>query len=118
MAELLEDRSLIQIGSEGCYRNRHFLVIGRIQLRYEAGIWNEWHILFDDGRTAWLAEAGGELVVSAQVAVSDPLPAFETLQPEMSVSLDGRVFTVTNLATARCISGQGSCRSGSPQATT
>jgi ribosomal protein S27E len=107
MAELLEDRSLIQIGSEGYYRNRHFLVIGRIQLRYEAGIWNEWHILFDDGRTAWLAEAGGELVVSAQVAVSDPLPAFETLQPEMSVSLDGRVFTVTNLATARCISGQG-----------
>ena len=107
MAELLEDSSLIQIGSEGTFRKRHFLVIGRIQLNYQSGIWNEWHILFDDGRSAWLAEAAGEWVVSAQVAVSDPLPAFATLTPEMLVTVDGRSFTVTDLQTARCISGQG-----------
>jgi hypothetical protein len=65
------------------------------------------HVLFDDGRTAWLAEAAGEWLVSAQVAVSDPLPAFAALAPEMPVILDGRTFTVSNLVTARCISGQG-----------
>jgi hypothetical protein len=107
MAELLEDRSPIQIGSTGTFRKHPFTVIGRIQLQYEAGIWNEWHILFDDGRTAWLAEAAGEWLVSAQVAVSDPLPAFAALVPEMPVILDGRTFTVSNLVTARCISGQG-----------
>ena len=107
MAELLEDSSLIRIGSEGRFRQRHFAVVGRIQLQYESGVWNEWHILFDDGRSAWLAEASGELVVSAQVAVRDPLPAFATLVPEMPVTLDGRRFIVTDLATARCIAGEG-----------
>ena len=107
MADLLEDRSRIQIGSEGVFRGRHFAVIGRIQLQYAAGLWNEWHIVFDDGRSAWLAEAAGEYIVSARVVVSDPLPAFEMLSPEMPVILDGRRFTVTDLETARCISGQG-----------
>ncbi|MBL8395002.1 MAG: DUF4178 domain-containing protein [Candidatus Accumulibacter sp.] len=107
MADLLEDSSRLQIGSSGSFRRRHFAVIGRIQLKYEAGFWNEWHILFDDGRSAWLAEAAGELIVSAQVAVSDPLPAFATLAPEMPVILDGRRFIVSDLATARCIAGEG-----------
>lgn len=107
MADLLEDASLIQIGSEGRFRNRPFRVIGRIQLAYEAGVWNEWYILLDDAKGAWLSEAGGEYVVSAQVTVKDPLPAFETLAPEMPVFLDGQHFTVTDLERARCISGQG-----------
>lgn len=107
MAELLEDDSPIRIGSEGHFRQRHFTVVGRIQLQYASGLWNEWHILLDDGRSAWLAEASGELIVSAQVAVKDPLPAFSTLAPEMPVTLDGRRFVVTDLATARCIAGEG-----------
>lgn len=107
MADLLEDASLIQIGTEGRFRGQHFAVIGRIQLQHEAGIWNEWHILFDDGRNAWLSEASGEYVVSAQLEVSEPVPAFESLLPETAVTLAGRNFTVTDLETARCISGQG-----------
>jgi ribosomal protein S27E len=107
MADLLEDSSLIQIGSEGKFRGVHFGVIGRIQLKHEAGVWNEWHILFDDGRNGWLSEAGGEYVVSAQVAVKEEIPPFESLVPEMAVTLAGRSFTVTDLETARCVSGQG-----------
>jgi hypothetical protein len=107
MADLIDDPTLIQIGTEGRFRGLHFGVIGRIQLRHEAGLWNEWHILFDDARSAWLSEAGGEYVVSSQVPVSDALPAFETLAPEMQVSVAGRNFTVTDLESARCVSGQG-----------
>lgn len=107
MADLLEDASLIQIGTEGKFRGQHFGVIGRIQLKHESGLWNEWHILFDDGRNAWLSEAGGEYVVSAQVVVNEAIPAFETLSPETVVTLAGRSFSVTDLETARCISGQG-----------
>ncbi|MDQ5903421.1 MAG: hypothetical protein QG672_1012, partial [Pseudomonadota bacterium] len=101
MADLLEDSSLIQIGTEGKFRGVHFGVIGRIQLKHESGIWNEWHILFDDGRAGWLSEASGEYVVSAQVAVKEEIPPFESLQPEMAVTLAGRSFTVTDLETAR-----------------
>ena len=46
-------------------------------------------------------------MVSSQVPVSEALPAFETLTPEMQVSVAGRSFTVTDLETARCIAGQG-----------
>ena len=110
MAELMDDPSLIQIGTEGTFRGQHFSVIGRIQLKYDAGLWNEWHILFDDQRSAWLSEAGGEYVVSSLVpieSVDATLPAFEILQPEMPVTIAGRIFFVTDLQTARCIAGEG-----------
>ena len=107
MAELMDDPTLLQIGTEGSFRGLHFAVIGRIQLKHASGLWNEWHILFDDMRSAWLSEAGGEYVISSQVPVSEPLPAFATLAPEMQVSVAGRVFTVTDLESARCIAGQG-----------
>lgn len=107
MAELMDDPSLIQIGSEGTFRGQHFGVIGRIQLKYDAGLWNEWHILFDDQRSAWLSEAGGEYVVSSLVPVDSPLPPFETLAPEMPVTIAGRIFFVSDLQTARCIAGAG-----------
>ena len=64
MAALQDDPTLLQIGSEGVYKGVHFGVIGRIQLRYDAGLWNEWHIMFDDQRSGWLGEAAGELYVS------------------------------------------------------
>ena len=107
MADLLEDPSLIRIGSEGTFRGLHFGVIGRIQLTYEGGFWNEWYVLFDDANTGWLSEAGGDYVVSRQVTVSEALPAFETLAPEMQVTIAGNGYTITDLETARCIAGQG-----------
>lgn len=47
MAALVEDRSPLQLGTEGSYKGVHFALIGRIQIKYEQGIWNEWHLLFD-----------------------------------------------------------------------
>jgi len=107
MADLLEDASPIQIGSAGVFGGERFAVVGRIQLQYRSGIWNEWHILFDKGGSGWLSEAGGEYVVSALTAVGEPLPAFETLSPGMPVTIAGRSFRVTDLESARCIAGQG-----------
>lgn len=107
MADLMDDPSLIRIGSEGKFRGVHFGVIGRIQLKHESGLWNEWHILFDDARSGWLSEAGGEYVVSALVPVREPVPDFATLTPEMQVRIDGRTFIVTDLESARCIAGEG-----------
>ena len=53
--ELLEDYSRVQIGTGGRFEGRGFSVVGRIQLRDDAGAWNEWHVLFDDGATGWLS---------------------------------------------------------------
>ena len=37
MAELVEDASPLQLGSEGRYKGVHFALIGRIQYRYGIG---------------------------------------------------------------------------------
>lgn len=107
MADLLEDSSPIRLGTTGTFRGETFSVIGRIQLKYASGVWSEWHLLFDQGRSGWLSDAGGEYVVSTLTAVNETLPAFETLKPEMPLTIAGRNFQVTDLETARCIAGEG-----------
>src|SRR5690242_9362109 len=59
MSSVLEDYSRIQIGTAGSHGGRNFSVIGRIQLRYSAGMWNEWFLQFDDTSTAWLGDSSG-----------------------------------------------------------
>jgi ribosomal protein S27E len=107
MADLLEDASPLQLGTEGRYRGVHFAVVGRIQLRYESGLWNEWHLLFDDMRGGWLSDANGEYVVTFLTPPGATLPGFATLMPNDELKLAGRDFIVTDLEEALCISGEG-----------
>ena len=55
---LLEDFSPLQIGTRGVFDDRKFTLIGRLQVHYDVGTWNEWYVLFDDGQTGWLSEVG------------------------------------------------------------
>ncbi|MDP1610698.1 MAG: DUF4178 domain-containing protein [Sulfuritalea sp.] len=107
MADLLEDASPIRLGSEGRYRGVHFAVVGRIQLRYEAGVWNEWYVLFDDMRGGWLSDANGEYLVSFLTPPGAPLPEFATLMPNDELKLAGRDFVVSDVEEAMCIAGEG-----------
>ena len=107
MADLLEDASPIRLGTEGRFRGVHFAVVGRIQLRYESGLWNEWHLLFDDMRGGWLSDANGEYTVSFLTPPGATLPGFATLMPNDELMLAGRDFIVTDLEEAMCISGEG-----------
>ncbi len=107
MADLLEDASPVQLGTEGRYKGVHFAVIGRIQLRYAAGVWNEWHVLFDDMRGGWLSDAGGEYTISFLTPPKAELPAFAGLMPNDDVTLGGREFVVSNFEEAMCVAGEG-----------
>ena len=107
MAELQADGSVLQRGAEGVYRGVHFAVIGRVQLRYPEGLWNEWHLLFDDQRTGWLGEAQGHYAVSFVTAVAEPVPPFESLRPGQEVTLDGRPYQVADRQRAVCVAGEG-----------
>lgn len=108
MSEALEDYSPIQIMTNGLYQGRPFTVVGRIQLRYSDGIWNEWHIMFDDGASGWLSDAQGQYVVTEQSADLDAQsPGFETIKPGDAVKLSGAVFYASDVRTARCVGGEG-----------
>jgi len=107
MADLLEDASPIRLGTEGQYRGVHFAVVGRIQLRYAAGVWNEWPLLFDDHRSGWLSDAAGEYAISFLTPPGATLPEYSGLMPNDGLKLAGRDFIVTNLEEAMCIAGEG-----------
>jgi hypothetical protein len=107
MAALVEDRSPLQRGAEGRWKGRRFGLIGRLQLNWEQGLWNEWYLLFDDMKSGWLSEANGEYVVSEAKRVTEALPAFDQLELGRLYMIDGRAFTLTNLLTATCVSGEG-----------
>ena len=107
MAELAEDTSLVRLGTEGRYQGVHFAVVGRIQLRYGQGIWNEWHLLYDSQRSGWLGEGYGRTFMTSLRAVKEPIPPFADLKVGATVKLDGKNFTVAGLETARCVAGEG-----------
>jgi ribosomal protein L37AE/L43A len=107
MAALIEDRSPLQRGAEGSWRGRHFGLIGRIQLKYEQGLWNEWYLLFDDGKSGWLSEAGGEYVMSEATQLTDALPRFTDLRAGRRIALGTRTYTISNVLVAECVAGEG-----------
>ncbi len=107
MATLQPDGSPLQIGSRGVHRDAAFTVVGRIQLRYDRGIWNEWHLLFADGKSGWLGEAQGTYAVSFRVEAAQELPSFESLKSFKTIELQGQRFQVENIESAHCIAGQG-----------
>ena len=107
MAALVEDRSPLQLGAEGQYKGVHFALIGRIQIKYSQGTWNEWHLLFDDMRTGWLSEAAGEYVLTFATYVEEALPTFVELKIGQRLVLASQAWTVSNIEEAECIAGQG-----------
>ncbi|MDB5805560.1 MAG: hypothetical protein JWN73_2882 [Betaproteobacteria bacterium] len=107
MAALQDDPTLLQLASEGSYKGTHFAVIGRVQMRYEDGLWNEWFLLFDDQRQGWLGEASGEFYVTFEKPLPAAPPNFADIQVEQRVELDGKYYQVTDIESAMCIAGEG-----------
>lgn len=108
MSELLEDYSPLQITSTGIFQGRTFSLVGRIQLRYENGVWNEWYALFDDGTAGWLSDGSGQFVFTiVDPSPTDTFPPFENLRPGLPLRYRGAAFYATDVRTARCTGGEG-----------
>jgi hypothetical protein len=107
MAAVLEDYSPIQIGTAGALGGRNFTVVGRIQLRYEAGFWNEWFLLFDDAATGWLGDASGMFTVTTERKTEGGLPAFHDIVPGRQYAIGGAGYIASDKRSAHCIGGQG-----------
>ena len=101
VADLPPDPSPIQIATEGIYRNRPFVVAGRILYEYDQGGWNEWHIVFSDGTSGWLSDAMAEYAVSlAVVPPPAPLPRGEQIRRGRHFKWFGVDYQVTVLTRA------------------
>ena len=107
MSSALEDYTRIQIGTAGVVGGRNFSVVGRIQLRYSAGMWNEWFLLFDDTGTGWLGDSSGLYTVTTEAGASGALPNFAEIEPGQLYAIAGELFTASEKRSAECIGGAG-----------
>lgn len=103
MSAVLADHSPLQIGTQGLYQHDAFQIIGRLQLRYADGFWNEWYLQFDDGSNGWLADGSGQFVLTRPQGQATDAPAFSALRPGYRY----REFSATDIRSADCIGGQG-----------
>jgi uncharacterized protein (DUF983 family) len=107
MSSVLEDFTRIQVGTAGVLGGRNFTVVGRIQLKYSAGMWNEWFILFDDTGTGWLGDSSGLYTATTEGKAEGALPAFGEIEPGKLYTISGQRYTAAEKRSAECIGGQG-----------
>lgn len=107
MSAVLEDYSPFQIGSSGVLEDVGFSLIGRIQLQYTEGFWNEWYLQFDDGSNGWLSDASGQYVITRAAGHLDGAPLFKALTINQIIIYQSVSFRVTDQRTASCTGGQG-----------
>jgi hypothetical protein len=106
-AELFDDHSPLQLGASGRAQGAAFTLVGRLQYRTSEGTWNEWHALFDNGRSAWLSEDNGRYVMAFDVPLAQAAPAAASLQAGARVSLAGQAWSVASVASAALVAAQG-----------
>ena len=99
VGELQIDGSPLQLGVQGEYDGKAFQIVGRIQLRFKDGYWNEWYLYYSSGETGWLGEAVGEYFVNTQAKLSSQLPSSSQLGLGDSFSMAGETFVVTGKTT-------------------
>ena len=107
VADLPEDASPIQIGTEGVFQNKSFVVVGRILYEYEQGGWNEWHIVYNDGSSGWLADA--QLVYDLSWLTKPPgsLPPNDQIARGNVFRWNGKEYEITSITKAHYKGVQG-----------
>ncbi len=108
VADLPPDSSAIQIGTEGAYRNKPFVVVGRIIYDWLQGSWNEWYLMFSDSSGGWVSDAQGEYDVSFQASLKDqPLPVIDRVARGGKFKFYDTEYEVTSLTHAHYRGVQG-----------
>jgi uncharacterized Zn finger protein (UPF0148 family) len=106
-AELLEDFSRLQITTEGTHQGKPFSIVGRIQMRYDAGVWNEWYLLFSDSTTAWLSETASGFTILRSAGQVPGVITFDSAAAGQRVAINQQQFTITDKRVAQCVAAQG-----------
>jgi hypothetical protein len=109
MAELPPDMSPLQVSTRGRYKSRSFEIVGRLKIGWKEGTWNEWYLLFDDGRDGWLAEAQGMFMLSFPFADVSQVMRREHLKAggQVRVIAGEPLYEVDDIKEASCLGSEG-----------
>ena len=100
VADLPRDASPIQIGTEGQFMNKSFVVIGRIMYEYDQGGWNEWHLVYNDNKSGWLSDAQLEYDLSFWTQPPGPLPPANAIARDNVFDWNNHRYYVTSITYA------------------
>ncbi len=106
-AELFDDHSPLQLGVSGKHQGAGFTLVGRVQWRYAEGCWNEWHALFDSGKSGWLSEDNGRYVLCFESPPPRDTPDLRKLSAGAALTLDGQRWNVASVQATRMQGVQG-----------
>lgn len=106
-AELFDDHSPLQLGAAGRLQGEPFTLVGRLQMSYAQGSWNEWHALFDNGRSGWLSEDNGGYVFAFDAPPPADAPSPAQLQPGRRLALGGQAWEVASVQQVRLHTAEG-----------
>lgn len=108
MAALAPDMSPLQLGVQGSFDRMDFDVVGRLRLSWSDGSWNEWYVMFADGRDGWLAEAQGIYAVSFEQRGARDLPQLARLKVGASWRCaGGQEYQVDDIKQVTCTGSEG-----------
>ncbi len=100
-----EPRSDIVVGAQGRLADLAVDVIGRIQLTYAGGRWDEWYLRDNRGRDLWLVE--DERRYALEWAIEAPAGVTPSLGIGDRVQLDDSVYEVRETGPGRVEGGEG-----------
>lgn len=106
VAPLADLGSPLSVGVGGSHQGKRFTIVGRAQLDYGAGPWNEWYAAFDDGRWGWIAEAQGKVYLTFQQAPTG-LPRYPEARVGARFTVGSHELVVVERRRARFVSGEG-----------
>ena len=115
-AELFADPPPLHVGAGGPHQGVAFSLVARLQYRYAEGTWNEWHALFENGKSGWLSEDNGAYVLAFDRPPLAEWPASDELHAGERRLVDGRVVSVASGVRASLLAGRMARCSQSPVA--
>lgn len=102
-----DDCSPLQLGTSGVYDGVRFTIIGRIKVAWVDGYWNEWYVLFDNGKDAWLGEAQGFIAINFEQHPKEKLPARNALDVLKHYVIEGVRYQIDDMRIVTCVACEG-----------
>ena len=72
-------------------------LVGRLQYGYADGTWNEWHALFDGGKSGWLSEDNGAYVFAFDAPLQGAAPPADELVAGERRLVDNAAWSVASV---------------------
>jgi hypothetical protein len=100
------DLSPVVLGSVGKVGGRGFVVAGVLRKARERARWNEWFLVFDDGKSGWLGEGNGQFQVY-DAWKEFPADSVSSLTAGSQIRIGGAPWQVIEADTARVVAADG-----------